>query len=263
MRRSLSTGKNSRGSVKTDYSRYRFTAKERVQVLLIGGLLGAFSVWICYHSVFAAPAGVLILLFYVRRKRKQKAAERRRLLAAHFKELLASIHVSMEAGYSLENSLRSAAADMERLYGGSDVICTEVREMIRRMDYQEPVEVLFADLGRRSGVSDIRYFGELLLIAKRTGGNMRRILEVSWRNLCGKQDTEAEIAAVTASRRLELLLMSLMPAGILLYMRLTFPDLLGKLYGNAAGALVMTACLALYIAAYVFGRHLTGSGRRI
>ena len=62
--------------------------------------------------------------------------------------------------------------------------------------------------------------------------------------------------AVIAARRYELNLMSLMPAGIILYLRLTFSGFVEQLYGNPAGAAVMTVCLAVYAGAYYLGRRM-------
>ena len=39
-------------------------------------------------------------------------------------------------------------------------------------------------------------------------------------------------------------------------MKATFGEFLGVLYGNAAGASVMTVCLLLYMAAYRTGRKI-------
>ena len=39
-----------------------------------------------------------------------------------------------------------------------------------------PVEQLFWNLGQRSGVEEIRNFGDIFLIARRSGGNLGKIL---------------------------------------------------------------------------------------
>ena len=148
---------------------------------------------------------------------------------------------------------------MQKLYGPADVISQEAAWMVRQMELQQPVEKLFSDLGERSGDEDIRMFGEILLIAKRTGGNMENILNATRRNLCGRIDTREEIETVIASRKLEQNIMSIMPAGVLFYLKITFGDFLDPLYGNAAGASVMTVCLLLYLAAFALGRRMIRS----
>lgn len=50
--------------------------------------------------------------------------------------------------------------------------------------------------------------------------------------------------------------MSLMPAGIILYLQLTSPGFLQVLYGNAFGIFAMTVCLGIYILSYWMGKKI-------
>ena len=218
--------------------------------------LGAFAVWLCYHSWLAFPAALLIGAGYVQMKTADCLQEEKRLLRNHFRDFLSALHTAQAAGYSLENGIRSAAEDMERLYGSGDILVRELREILRQMQFQKPAEQLLLELGERSGTEEIRAFGEVLAIGRRSGGNMRHVLERTWKNLCEKIDTEQEIDTVIAAQKYEQKLMSMMPAAIIVYLRFSFPGFLEKLYGNAAGAAVMTGCLALYLTAYLMGRRI-------
>ena len=50
--------------------------------------------------------------------------------------------------------------------------------------------------------------------------------------------------------------MSLMPAGIIVYLQMTSPGFLSVLYGNPFGIAAMSICLAIYAAAYWMGRKI-------
>ncbi|MGN0361584.1 MAG: type II secretion system F family protein [Bilifractor sp.] len=245
-------GKKSR----TDYRVYHFSLRELLFYGVGGILIGAAVVWLCYDSVYGIPLAVPILIFYLLLKKKQKKEERAQTLNYHFRDFLSSLHTNMLAGYALENGVRLSAGDIAKLYGRKDVLAVELRDIVSQMRFGKPVEQLFLDLGTRSGVEDIRNFSEVLVIAKRTGGNMNHILESTWRNICEKIDTRQEIDTVTASKRYEQGIMSLMPAGIILYMRITFEGFSEKVYGNPAGAVLMTICLLIYGAAFLAGRRL-------
>ena len=54
----------------------------------------------------------------------------------------------------------------------------------------------------------------------------------------------------------EQMIMSLMPAGIILYLQLASPGFLDILYGNPFGICAMTVCLAVYGAAYWMGKRI-------
>ncbi len=238
------------------YDVYSFTPGQWLLYLSEGAAVGCFVVWICYHTLWGWPLAAVIAFFFVRERRKTLLEEKRRLLHYHFKEFLSSLQMGLRAGYSVENALRSARKDLEKLYGREDILVQELTEMIRRMGLQIPVESLFLELGRRSGIEDIQNFGEMLQVAKRTGGNLSAVLQDTWKTLCEKIDTKQEIDTVIASKRYEQNFMSLMPAGIILYLRFTFSGFMERLYGNALGILLMTVCLAIYTGAFVLGRRL-------
>lgn len=65
---------------------------------------------------------------------------------------------------------------MERLFGNGDDLVRELRYMESQMQVGVPVEQLFWNLGQRSGVEEIRNFGDIFLIARRSGGNLGKIL---------------------------------------------------------------------------------------
>ena len=54
----------------------------------------------------------------------------------------------------------------------------------------------------------------------------------------------------------EQMIMSLMPAGIILYLQLASPGFLDILYGNPFGICAMTVCLTVYGAAYWMGKRI-------
>ena len=52
------------------------------------------------------------------------------------------------------------------------------------------------------------------------------------------------------------MIMSLMPAGIILYLQLTSPGFLEVLYGNLFGICAMSVCLGVYVLSYWMGRRI-------
>lgn len=186
--------------------------------------------------------------------RKRKAAEKRRKeLYFHFRDLTAAMQFSVCAGYSLENAVREACKDLKQTYGSEDVLVIELREMCSQISLSVPVEQLFQDLAERSGLEDIRMFANVLVISKRTGGNMETVLRNTWRILSGKIDTEREVEGSIAAKKYEQTIMNVVPLGIILYIQLSFPGFTEVLYGNGIGMTVMSLCLMVYVTAWWMG----------
>ena len=128
--------------------------------------------------------------------------------------------------------------------------------MRHKMTLSVPVEQLFLDLAMRSRIEDIETFASVLIIAKRTGGNICEVLQNTWDIFCTRMDTMREIRAGVSSRRFEQNIMSIVPFGILIYVQISFPEFLRGMYGNVIGVLFMSGCLATYLAAWVLGKKI-------
>lgn len=228
-----------------------------------GLTLGILITGLAYRSFFAAPLAILLLILFLIDKKRQLLQNRKMELNEHFVDFLSSLHTALEAGYSLENGIRTAQRDMERLYGIKDMLSMELKNIIRQMDYQRPAEEAFRHLGLRSGIEDLQNFGEVLAAAKRSGGQLSKIMEDTRRNLAEKMDTLREIRSGVAAREYEQKIMSCMPAVILLYVQFIFPELLRPLYHNPAGIFIMTICLAIYAVAFLLGRYLLEKDRKL
>lgn len=260
MKNSADKGKRGQESCRTDYEVYRFSRLEWVRYLSAGGLIGALVCWLCYCSFYAFPVGVLIAVLYVRAKQKELLSRRKETLLYHFKDFLTSLHAALNAGYSLENGLRCAMEDMRQLYGNKDVLTKELRAMATGLRLHRSIEELFSDLGERSHLADIQLFAELLSIAKRQGGSVGKVLQDTRQVICGKIDTQQEISKVLAAKDYERKIMSIMPAAVIVYLRLTFDGFIEQLYGNAVGVIIMTGCLLVYAGAYYLGKRMLRIG---
>lgn len=239
---------------------YRMTVPERLRAGGLCFLAGAAAQWLCYESLLAFPAGAAVaLLLY--RIWKQSARDRRKLeFEKQFSEFLSTLYSGLMAGYSMENGVRSAAGDMERMYGKENLIVRELRGIVKEMSLHVPAARLFISLGERSGSEDIRNLGEVLSIAEKAGGSPDQTLKVCYRTILERMDTRQEIAAVIAGKVFEQRIMSVVPAGIILYLRVSFGNFMDCLYGNAAGACIMTAALTVYMAAVVLGERMVRVG---
>ena len=132
----------------------------------------------------------------------------------------------------------------------------EVKEMNCSISLNQPLEALLADFSARSGNMDIAGFSEVFSFAKRSGGNFVTIIDATSRHMRVRHETEREIQVQIASRKMEQKVMNVIPVFILAYLKVTSMDFLDVLYGNVAGALFMTVCLAAYGGAIVLAEKI-------
>ena len=247
---------SSREFRKRDYSICRMTRVEEAKILLTGFLLCAAADYLFYESrivlLFLAPLSIV----YLQIRKKRAVKKRRQELNRQFKDALTSLSGAVHAGYSLENAVHACARDMEQMYPAGTDIVEELHYMESQIRLSVPAEELFQDLGRRSGIEDIEDFAAVLSVCRYMGGDMGKVIRKCAGMISDKIDVSQEIKASVAAKKSEQTLMSLMPAGIILYLKAASPGLLDSMYGNVFGASVMTVCAAVYAAAYFIGRRI-------
>lgn len=214
-------------------------------------------IYLFYKSLFVLL--VFPLVFWFCRKYMKKEAEKRAKnnLNIQFKDMLVSLTAALRAGYSVENALKEACREMRSTYGAESEICRELNIMLNQLKVGFSAEAVFSEFARRGGTEDIETFASVFKIAKRSGGDMVQIMEKTSADISAKVDTRNEISVLISAKRLEQNIMMLMPAGMIIYINLSSDGLLDSLYGNAAGAAIMTACLALYALAWFLGKKIT------
>jgi len=239
-----------------DYKNYKFTVSE----LLLNIFLGAFLCFMIGHFFYDSMIVSIILFafipFFLKYRRKEYGIRRQKDLSMQFKDAICSISANQKAGYSVENSFKEAWSDMARFYGSKSIICKELNHIRRGLENNRVLEQMLLELGDRSGVDDIRQFGEVFMIAKRNGGNLTEVIELTASMIEQKADVEKEINVMISSRKMESNIMSIVPFAMILYMKITSEGFFDGLYHNLPGVVIMSLCLAIYIAAYLISRRL-------
>lgn len=240
-----------------DYTRYMYTWNEKLRYGTAGGA-GAFAVLMLFYSngllcmLLSVPAAIGFLKYY-----RRPLMERRRWeLTIQFKDAMECMVSAMVAGYSLENSVRQARRDLALMYEEGDIILQELEYMTRKMELRVSVEALIQELGARSGVEDIITFGEILATAKRTGGNLVRVMRRTSANIAEKTEIKREIGTLIAGKKMESRCMTAIPLLMIVYLRVFSPGFLDPLYNNLPGAAMMTGALVICVVSFLWGQKI-------
>lgn len=241
---------------KVDYGKYRYSQKEILKYIGESAALCGAVDYLFYQTPWVMLLVVPVSVFFLKWKKKQMIRERKRRLNYQFRDALNSMSVAVQAGYSVENAVSACVRDLEQLYPKNEDIVAEFRYIETQQRVSVPVEELFLDLGQRCKVEDIENFASVLYTAKRSGGDLGNVIQKVARMLGDKIDVKKEIEATLAAKKSEQMIMSLMPAGIILYLQLASPGFLDILYGNPFGICAMAVCLTVYGAAYWMGKRI-------
>ena len=221
-------------------------------------MAGTFGILFLFYRnfIFVFLLGIPLLLFRYHKKKKRWREDRRWRLNLEFKEGLQGIAAALNAGYSVENALEESRKDLEVLYGKDSLLCREFEIMQSQLCLNQPIEMVFEEFARRSGVEDIRSFSEVFRTARRSGGDLVAITRTSAQRIGEKIEVSREIKTMIAGKQMEGQVMNVVPLGMILYFWICSPGFLDCFYQTLWGRVIMTVFLAVYLLAYEMNQKI-------
>lgn len=239
-----------------DYNSYRFSVSEWLKYSLLAVLAAAIGSYIFYKSIIIFSCLFPFCFLYPNLKRKELIAAKKRRLVVEFKEAIMILSSLLNAGYSLENSVKEALVELRLLYVKDNLIIKEF-EYINQLIYMNiSVERAFDDLAYRSHSEDIRSFAKVLRIAKRSGGELESIIAHTVGVIGDKVRIKEEIITMTTAKRFEQNVMNIFPLFIVLYIDISSPGFFNIMYTTIIGRACMSIGLAVYLFAIYISKRL-------
>lgn len=224
---------------------------------IVQGVLLILSVsYLFYGTILGAILLSPYLIRYMKSWKKQTIQKKKQAFRLQFKEAIEALSAALNVGYSVENAMREAWEDLKLLYRNDEIIIREFRYMIHQLDMNLTVEAILKAFAMRTEDEDVRIFVDVFSMAKRSGGDMIGIIRNAVYQIGEKIDVKREIDTMMAAKKLEFKVMSAVPFAMICYIKISFPEFVDVLYGNALGATIMTICLIIYVAAYEFGKKI-------
>ena len=219
-------------------------------------MAAAIGSYIFYKSIIIFSCLFPFCFLYPNLKRKELIAAKKRRLVVEFKEAIMILSSLLNAGYSLENSVKEALVELRLLYVKDNLIIKEF-EYINQLIYMNiSVERAFDDLAYRSHSEDIRSFAKVLRIAKRSGGELESIIGHTVGVIGDKVRIKEEIITMTTAKRFEQNVMNIFPLFIVLYIDISSPGFFNIMYTTIIGRVCMSIGLIVYLFAIYISKRL-------
>ncbi|SDZ18267.1 tight adherence protein B [Evansella caseinilytica] len=241
-----------------DYSTYKMQPKEYLFYLVIAMAVLFFLGQLFYESLIVSLLLCGLGFLFPRMQRKSLLQKRKEKLALQFKEAIASLSTSLAAGRSIENSFREVVNDLRLLYPDPNTMIIKEFEIInRRVENGETIERAVQDFATRSDSEDILNFADVFITCKRTGGNLVEVIRRTADVIGEKVDIQQEVKVMVAQKRFESRILTVLPVGMIAFLKYTSGDYLEPLYNwGYLGPVVMTFCLGLLIFSYWLSQRI-------
>lgn len=216
--------------------------------------------WLFYDSPLGLVCGLFVGPVLIKDYRESQIQKKRFDVEQQFCAGLTFAAGALEAGYSVENAWKQTQREVEALYGKDAVFARSLREMNQGVGVNQSLERLVWEFGQRSDSDNIKNFSEVFYFARKSGGNLTLIMRRTADRIRQNFQIQEEVQLAISSRKLELLIMNLMPFGILGYLRFGSAEFMTPLYHCGTGVLIMTACLCLYFVAWFVAKKIIRIG---
>ncbi len=233
----------------------KFTREEAlaIAVSIVGSLVIAFIFFGHLWGIIPGGlAGIYIYKVMVENLRRKKRQE----LLGQFKAMLIAMQSALEAGNSMERSLKESAEEMRQLYGDKSRIFRELVIIDKKLRLNISLEEALKEFADRVDIKEIYDFVEVISAVKKTGGNAIKIIKDTVNRIVEVIELGAELEVIVASKKLEQQLMVITPAVVILFLRVTSKGFLSPLYDTILGQIIMTVVLGINVFADYLGKRI-------
>ena len=220
-------------------------------ILLLSGIVILF-----YADFRMFPITIPFGYYYYRHCMEKLLVKKKQIFERQFHDALQTLEAHLNVGYSMENAIKETKRELLVLYKNSDAIVKEFTYMSRQLNLNVTVEQVWRDFARRVDLPAVNNFVVVLIQAKRSGGDSISIIKETIRRLSERAEIKEEIETIIAARRLEFQIMTIIPFGIIAYMKISFPDFMNVLYSGLFGKCFMSVCLIIYFFAWRLGCYI-------
>jgi len=239
-----------------NYKEYRFSTWEILQIILGTMVITITISFLFYRSLWGCLLFPFVYTVMWKVINNHKIEQRTKLLKEQFLNGMRVLNSSIQAGLSMENSWKEVEKETGLMYGKQSLFYREVKEMNHQVSLNIPIEKLFLEFGYRTEQEDMIHFAEILDYGKRTGGDWKKIIDVTVYRMSEKQDAQKEIEVMVAAKKMEQKVMSVIPLGMLAFLQISSWEYMAVLYHNPLGIICMSVCLIGYAGALFLARKM-------
>ena len=210
----------------------------RVLVAFIACSIGYFYQ---FHVIFLFVLGFIgfhLPILYVKKKRKKRLL----MASKQLGEALGTMANSLRAGFSFMQTLNMVGKEIEEPLG------PEFIKVIQEINYGISVEDAFRNMLERLPDKELKIVLNTLIIQRTSGGNLAFLLETMQETIFDRARVQDEVKTLTAQGKLSAVIITLLPIGLAVYIRLVNPEYFQLLFSHPLGwAMVIMGSISIVL----------------
>jgi tight adherence protein B len=203
-----------------------------------------------FHHVLHGLVLSLILGFSPFMVVSYKRSVRQRQFAEEFPDALDLLVSALRAGISFSAALQIVADESPEPVRSEFAIVVE--EQALGMDLREAL----GNMANRVGSLDLKFFATAVVLQRTAGGNLTEVLDNTGRLIRDRFRILGDIKTFTSAGRLTGLILSVLPAGMCIFMVMIAPDYFHKMWDHPTGRTVLGAAFVLQLLGWLTIRKI-------
>jgi len=205
-----------------------------VVAAVLGGAIGLLAGNVFWGVVGLAALGAAPWLVLV------AAAERRtRAFTAQLPDMLQLLSTTLRSGFSIVQGLDTVARQLE------DPIGKEIRHVVAEARLGRPLVEALYEVAQRVRSDDFEWVVTSIGIQREVGGNLAELLDIVSETMNARARLRREARTLTAEGRLGAVVLSVLPAGIGLFVYSVNPSYLSPLLHDSFGEILFYGSIVL------------------
>ncbi len=238
-------------------SKEKDSKRKFILVALVATVIFFVFVFILKNLLVPAIISTVIIL-YPQSMTRIRAKKRKETLNLQLKEAMQSISNSLKAGSSLQTAVERCLDDLKRIYKTQidPPIVAEFETIVYEIQMGKSLDEALVSFRTRAQLEDVESFVNAALITKEKGGNLTEVMANVAEVIGDKLKIKREIMILTAGKRAEAKLLSIMPVFLVLVLTLLSPSYMRPMYVTPLGRSMMTIGVLLVGANYLIGKRI-------
>jgi len=232
-----------------EHAGWAIAGGEFLTIVVIGVLLLGVLGFVL-AAALGALAGVALGAFAPFAVLSNAAGRRLAAIQGQLADTLMVIASSMRAGHSFLQSLDSAAKEIDQPAAGE--FGRVLREIRLGRDTDDALEALV----ERVGSQDLEWAVTAIEVQRKIGGNLAEVLETVANTIRERDTLRRQMRVLSAESRISVVVLTVLPILIAIYLMIVNPDYLRTLTTTTAGKIISISALALMGIGYLWMKRI-------
>lgn len=241
-----------------NYYEYEFCKNEAKYYYALSSMLLFLLGYLFYANVVLSICLSFTSIYFSKIYKKYMLSKRRRDLNFQFRDFLFSISSSISSGRQMLEAIKESRVTLNMIYDEKDYINIEIKKIYNRLiNSKESLENVLIEFSKKCAIEDITNFVDIYLTCRHTGGDINKVIMKTCSIIMDKINMQKELETLTANKKLEGKILTLIPLVTLLLLKVFSPEYVEVLYNTLIGKLLMTLALSGILAAYLLILKIT------